>query len=541
MLKKPKQKEHSNERSGKTYALIYCRVSSDRQASEGHGLDSQESRCRQYASQRGYETVEVFRDSVTGGGDFMKRPAMRELLSYVEKNAHKNYVVIFDDLKRFARDVAKHWELRHLFTKLNVELESPNFEFKKDNEEAWLNETVNAVFNEYDRRTNRRQVIQKMKARLEAGYWSFGTKNSYKIIKDPVHGKLSIPDENKAHFLTEALEGFANGIFVRKIDACKFLIEKGFWKGQKPEKYVYSFDKMLRDSFYAGYIEYLKWEISRRLGHHKALISLETFELNQKRLGKNQINKQIRKDVSDDLVLRGLLNCGECKEHLTGAKTEGNGGIYWYYFCQNSECKMFRISINRVDVNKRFKKLLNEKTLKPQVEKLAVVIFDRVWKDEVSNFQKKEKEKSISRKNLEEKIEKFSDMVITTTSEKIKNAYEKQIERAMTELEETNEILAETLDFNVPYQTALNKATKMLKSPYKIWDIVDTIEKHRLFFFIFEEKLPYNKIKGYQTNEIPSAIKLFEEFVTPVTTDVDPTGLEPATSSLQMRRSSQMS
>jgi predicted site-specific integrase-resolvase len=34
-------------------AVLYCRVSDKKQRNEGHGLDSQEHRCREYAESRG--------------------------------------------------------------------------------------------------------------------------------------------------------------------------------------------------------------------------------------------------------------------------------------------------------------------------------------------------------------------------------------------------------------------------------------------------------------------------------------------------------
>ena len=40
-------------------AVIYCRVSSTRQKTEGGGLDSQEHRCRQYAVAHGYDVEAV--------------------------------------------------------------------------------------------------------------------------------------------------------------------------------------------------------------------------------------------------------------------------------------------------------------------------------------------------------------------------------------------------------------------------------------------------------------------------------------------------
>lgn len=57
------QIEQANQ-EGTTKALVYCRVSTKRQKEEGHGLDSQEHRCRQYAAAKGYEVEAVFPDDI---------------------------------------------------------------------------------------------------------------------------------------------------------------------------------------------------------------------------------------------------------------------------------------------------------------------------------------------------------------------------------------------------------------------------------------------------------------------------------------------
>jgi hypothetical protein len=77
----------------------------------------------------------------------------------------------------------------------------------------------------------------------------------------------------------------------------------------------------------------------------------------------------------------------------------------------------------------------------------------------------------------------------------------------------------------------------MLKNPVSIWDVVDVVEKHRLFFFLFEARLAYTKAEGYRTGNELSSTRLFEEFCDQNSDDVDPGGFEPPTSSLQMRRS----
>jgi len=48
-------------------AVIYCRVSSDRQVREGDGLRSQETRCTEFAKQKGLPVLKVFRDAGVSG------------------------------------------------------------------------------------------------------------------------------------------------------------------------------------------------------------------------------------------------------------------------------------------------------------------------------------------------------------------------------------------------------------------------------------------------------------------------------------------
>ena len=60
--------------------LVYARVSSIRQSIEGSGLESQEGRCISDLNAIGVPYTKTFPDKFTGGGDFMKRPAMRDAL-----------------------------------------------------------------------------------------------------------------------------------------------------------------------------------------------------------------------------------------------------------------------------------------------------------------------------------------------------------------------------------------------------------------------------------------------------------------------------
>src|SRR3546814_3786542 len=66
-------------------AVIYCRVSTKKQAREGNGLGSQETRCREYAKHRGHQVVGVFTDDVSG--KLAQRPGFDDMLASIPKAA----------------------------------------------------------------------------------------------------------------------------------------------------------------------------------------------------------------------------------------------------------------------------------------------------------------------------------------------------------------------------------------------------------------------------------------------------------------------
>lgn len=91
------------DRTDKPKALVYCRVSSARQVREGHGLDSQETRCREYAARMDYEIVEVFHDQGVQGA-IVDRPAMQAMLAFIRGHSRRDQlVVLIDDISRLAR------------------------------------------------------------------------------------------------------------------------------------------------------------------------------------------------------------------------------------------------------------------------------------------------------------------------------------------------------------------------------------------------------------------------------------------------------
>lgn len=521
----------------KGYAgLVYARVSSKKQETEGSGLDSQIQRCISRLESIGVEPVETFRDSISGGGDFMNRPAMRQMLTYIDANPHQKFLVIFDDLSRFARDVMFHFQLRNTFRSRGVELLCLNYNFD-ETEEGEFMELIFAGKAQLDRKQNRRQVIQKMRARIDAGYWTFARKRGYDMVRDRIHGKIAVPNKMGLEILAPTLEAFANGTIIRQVDVARELVRKGFWDKREPEKYISEVKKILTDPFYAGYIEHLPWGVERRPGHHKALISPNAFEAIQARLSRPYAVTRTRVDISPEFPLRGLVNC-VCGVSLTAANSKNHQGkLHPYYVCRKKGCEFYGKSNRRDVIENGFKEVLERGKLKPQIAKVMEVVFDKVWKEEVRELSKRDELAIKSISALEQKLEQLTDLACKAQNDRVRGVYELQMDQASQELAKQKVRIGGEMDISVPYRTALKKATALVRSPYSVWKKMPVREQHELFFFLFDKKIVYIKNEGYRTSETPTAARLFEDFAAADSSNVDRTGFEPATSSLQMRRS----
>ena len=484
----------------------YCKLFPS--GKDGHGLDSQEYRCREFAKSNGFEVERIFPDSITGGGDFLLRPAMRELLAYVDSKPHQQFVIIFDDLKRFARDTVFHWNLRSTLKVRNVVPKCLNYSFD-DSPEGTFVETIFAAQNQLEREQNRRQVIQKQKARLESGYWPFYPPPGYRALKDPVHGKLLTPTD-KASIIREAFEGFATNRFKDQIDVQRFLKENEFNNG-KPI-YVTFTTRLLSRIIYAGYIEYEPWEVSRRPGHHKAIIDLDIFEKVQNKL-KGHARCFTRKDTNSDFPLRGPVICSLCRHSLTASWSKGRNKKHPYYRCNQIECPLKNRSIKKELIENRFGVLLSMAKAKDQVVDYTIALFLKEWKERKVNQGRitAKKEKALfaiveEKTNLIQRISKASDIVA--------KEYEKRIEELSKQEALVSEQITNPAIKGLSFETALEAVLAYIKNPSDKWKNGTLNDKRLVLKLVFADKIPYDYENGFGTANYSLPIKAFELLAT---------------------------
>ncbi|OGH15978.1 MAG: hypothetical protein A3C97_02025, partial [Candidatus Levybacteria bacterium RIFCSPHIGHO2_02_FULL_37_11] len=358
-------------------ALIYCRVSSQRQVVEGHGNDSQEQRCRVFAKNKDYSIEAVFPDDGVSGGLF-DRPAMRNLIEYLDKNPSENYVIIFDDLARFARDLEVHIKLRKELMGRGATLECLNFNFE-DSPEGRFIEHVLASKSELDRQQNRRQVIQKMKARLEGGYWPFMPPTGMVNKKDPVHGKILTPKEPYASIYKKVIEKYRDGILTTQEEIMLALHEEYKTNGLPNKPSMSTTQHMLKNPLYAGYIEYKDWDIPFMKAKHEGFLSIETFNIVQKRLGE-RTKPWKRRDYSDMFPLRPHVLCTACNKPMTASYCTGRKGIrYPHYFCRNKGCIYNWKTTGKVKFESKFEELLGRVKPPADIIDLTKDVLKEQW------------------------------------------------------------------------------------------------------------------------------------------------------------------
>ena len=509
-------------------ALIYCRVSSTKQVKEGHGLDSQEQRCRQHAAMHGYEVEAVFPDDVSGGGDFMKRPGMVALLAYLDANNHQDYVIVFDDLKRFSRDRDFHFKLRATLAAKGASVECLNFRFE-DTPEGEFIETIFAAQGQLERKQNQRQVIQKMKARVMAGYWCFAPVLGYKFENVPGHGKMVVRDEPNASIVTEALEGYASGRFQNANEVRRFLgtfptISKGKY-GEVPINTVVD---LLDRVLYTGHITVPKWNIHMHPGKHEPLISVETWQKIQKRRNGTAI-APARKDLNADFPLRGFITCASCEQPMTSAWSKGRNNYYPYYFCHQKACGEYRKSIKRDAIEGDFEELLQSLKPAPKLFKLFRMILSDEWQKRSVAAKTRQSTLKVELTKLEKSIDQLMDRIVASDNPKLISAYEFRIEK----LEEEKALMSEKVEKTVTpittFEGTFRTACEFLTNPWKLWTSELLEHKRMLLRMVFPERIAYDRKTGFRTASIAQPLKLFGTFDGSRCGVVGPEGLEPPT------------
>ncbi len=354
-------------------AVIYARVSSLKQKTKGDGLESQVTRCREFARMKGYQVVEVFRDDVSG--KLIERPGMKAMLAFMRKNRTSGVIALIDDISRLARDIGTHLELRAAISGAGGFLESPSIEFGTDSDSI-LVENLLASVSQHHRQKNGEQTKNRMRSRMLNGYSVFQAPMGYRYERVTGRGKMLVPHEPVASIIKEVFEGFASGKFESQAEIMRFLESHPlFPKAQDGRVHPSRVALILNQPIYAGYIEAADWDVALRPAQHGGLVSFQTYQRVQERV-QGQRAAPKRANLNEDFPLRGAVVCADCGTPLRSCySTARNGTRHPYYLCQTVACTSYSKSIRRERIEGEFEALLKSVTPTEGLFKLETAMF----------------------------------------------------------------------------------------------------------------------------------------------------------------------
>ncbi len=528
-------RQSATENNPAVEAVIYARVSSVAQLQKGHGLASQETRCREFARIKGYQVKKVFADEAVSGG-VVDRPGIKDMLAYLRRQkSGAKHIVLIDDISRIARDIKTHLDLRDAISNAGAKLESPSIEFGEDSDSI-LVENLLASVSQHQRQKNAEQTKNRMRARMMNGYWPFTACLGFRYEKFTGRGKVLVRDEPVASIIQEALEGYASGRFQLQAEVGRFLeSHSAFPKsryGTVTGEHVHT---LLTRVLYAGMVESSDWGVSLRPGQHEGLISFETFEKIQGRL-KEGAYAPARADINADFPLRGAVACADCDHPMTSCwSTSRTGAKHPYYMCFKKGCASYRKSIRRDKIEGEFAAMLTR--MKPSRELITFArgMFRDIWSQLTGQSEALRKGLKADIDVADKKIEQLLDRIVDAESASVVAAYEKRISKLEREKHVIAEKLLESSKPTYTFEELFELSMRFLENPQKLWDSGKLEHRQTLLKLAFGKRLSYCRENGFSNPDFSIPFKVLTGVFTPKEVMVPRGGFEPPTRGFSVR------
>ncbi|OHA44231.1 MAG: hypothetical protein A3G04_01700, partial [Candidatus Taylorbacteria bacterium RIFCSPLOWO2_12_FULL_44_9] len=349
-------------------ALVYLRVSTDKQAIKGLSIPTQKESCLDFAKKEGYEVEEnnIFTDSGESART-SDRPEFQRLLEHCRKDKDIRAVIVYD-ISRFSRNGVEYYVIKQELEKLGISILSvsePIEPIEKGGSPAtWLMEWILAGFAEFRSRQDAQKILAGMKRKAQEGVYPtrapFGYRNRREVISGDKNRAWIELDQKEAVWVEKVFQLYSTGNYSLR-GVVDILWLEGFPSrtGKKPH---FSFiDKMLKNKAYIGWVV---WDgVENPNGKHQAIISKGLFDKVQGILEAHNVGADRKRKHA--FILRGVAYCGECGSRWTaGFHSNGTSKKYGLYSCQKAQrsqriaCQQESIDIDELE--KQFAKILKK-------------------------------------------------------------------------------------------------------------------------------------------------------------------------------------
>lgn len=291
--------------------VAYMRVSTEKQAEDGNGLDSQKRDIENYCRKNEMIISDWYIDDGYTGAN-MNRPALQRLVN--DCTRHRVKAVVAFKLDRLSRSMVDGiYMIERIFVPNNIVFKCVHDSVSYDSPMEQAYTQMMAVFAQLDKNTMLLRMRGGMLERVKQGFWMGGGNAPYCYSYNDKTGILE-PIQERAEQARKALDMFIDGASDERI--CKIL-------GFSSEATVRS---VLTSVVNIGMIAY-KGGVYK--GRHEPIFDIDKFELAQEiRKSRRTARSYCRTEPN---LLTGLCYCGICGCKMRYQKwTHGNHKIHCY-------------------------------------------------------------------------------------------------------------------------------------------------------------------------------------------------------------------
>ncbi len=261
---------------------------------------------------------------------------------------------------------------------------------------------------------------------------------------------------------------------------------------------IQTFQRMLRNPIYAGWVSIPAWELKER-GKHEPLVSEELFNTVQDALDGTRAAVVSYQRNHPDFPLRVFARCEKCGSPLTGAWSTGRKKKFAYYRCRKSKCDGVK-NVRRETVETDFIQLLQRLTPDPALiadfEDAVRTMWNRRQGDAEAAYSAAQKRIEVARFHNDRLI------TLRLDEEIDQETYRRRAEVLRREIADAERELRSTEAGFLDLEGVLAFARKIVTSPARLWMESSVNQRQRLQKAFFPDGLVYGKC-GLEPRQYP--------------------------------------
>lgn len=472
-------------------AVIYTRVSTEEQASEGYSLNAQKSELIKYCESENFEVIKIYEDEGISGKDIFIRPKLVELLNDSSNNLFD--IIVVWDTTRLSRDSS---DMGYIIKKLKankIDLISVTQGINTRTDEGIFQLQLMGSFGELERRKIIKRVKTGMMEKARQGEWNGGLVLGY----DSLNRKLEI-NKREAEIVKKIFQMFLEGTNIKKI---MLDLNDSFIKTKRGNKFTYNAIRdILANPIYKGYIRFGQYEncsedktkrakedIIFVKGKHKAIIDEETFDKVQSIFNSRKRGSRGNPGV---YLFSSLLRCPKCGAKMNAQRVKRKKGFTIYYRCgakaAYNQCQMSSVRDDKIRdniLNKINNIFVNQKVIRDVVDNLN----KKIEKNSVKYFElRKDIQKELNK--LQKNIKKCKEDYISEKIEaQVFNELFKETKKKIEKLEIQKEEVEIILQKDNSEKVSVEVVTKVLNNYKELFRKGDDLKKKKVLSVLIDK------------------------------------------------------